>query len=229
MDLLGSILNSMDKPPTVNAADKTRMKKQMEAINKERDREKEQLKQLRNMAEDKINGFINNNDESRLKFDPMPQLHRNIIRDAAEDAGLISYSFGLEGEDRYVMLFKKQNPPAEDELATLRAGEEWNEDKAKEIAQKRKLEQLEEEDKQKVTLPKNFKPAHNYREKYQHIIGLESAKEAARNMETNKQYGFVPSANKKDQRSIEQTLADIREKKKLKLSHAPLEHSTSSE
>lgn len=57
-------------------------------------------------------------------------------RDIAEDAGVISYSFGIEGEDRYVMLFKKQNPPSEDELATLRAGEEWNEDKAKEIAQK---------------------------------------------------------------------------------------------
>jgi hypothetical protein len=41
-----------------------------------------------------------------------------------------------------------------------------------------------------VSLPKNFKPAHNYKEKYQHIIGLESAKEAAKKTETNKQYGF---------------------------------------
>ncbi|XP_008487907.1 sperm-associated antigen 7 [Diaphorina citri] len=192
----------------------------MDAINKEKDREKEKLKQLRKMAEEKINDFVNNSQESRLQFEPMEQLYRNVIRDIAEDAGVISYSFGIEGEDRYVMLFKKQNPPSEDELATLRAGEEWNEDKAKEIAQKRKLEKLQEEDRQKVSLPKNFKPAHNYKEKYQHIIGLESAKEAAKKTETNKQYGFVPSANKKDQRSIEQTLADIR-KKKMKLSHNP--------
>lgn len=208
----------MDKPPTLSLSDKTRIKNQKEAFNKAKDEEKGKLRQLRKMAGDKINEFLNNSQETRLKFDPMEQLHRNVIRDIAEDAGVISYSFGMEGEDRYAMLFKKQNPPTEDELITLRAGEEWNEEKAQELAQKRKLDQLVEEDKQKVSLPKNFKPAHNYKEKYQHIIGLESAKDAARKTETNKQYGFVPSANKKDQRSIEQTLADIR-KKKMKLTH----------
>lgn len=218
MDLLGSILNAMDKPPTLSSADKNKLKKQVEAANKERDQEKQNLKKLRSMAEEKINKFVNNNEETRLKFDPMEQIHRNVIRDIAEDAGIISHSFGIEGEDRYVMLFKKQNPPSEDELTTLRAGEEWNEDKAKEIAHKRKLDELDETDRQKLSLPKNFQPTHNYKEKYQHIIGLESALEAAKKTETNKQYGFVPSANKKDQRSIEQTLADIRTKK-MKLSH----------
>lgn len=37
---------------------------------------------------------------------------------------------------------------------------------------------------------KNFVPVTNYREKYQHLIGLEAAKDAARVTQTNKQYGF---------------------------------------
>jgi hypothetical protein len=56
--------------------------------------------------------------------------------DVAEVAGLTSQSFGEEGVDRYIMLFKKEFPPSEDEIATLRNGEEWNEEKAKELVKK---------------------------------------------------------------------------------------------
>lgn len=52
----------------------------------------------------------------------------------AEDANLSGCSFGEEGIDRYIMVYKKENPPSEDELAVLRRGEEWNEEKAKELA-----------------------------------------------------------------------------------------------
>lgn len=225
MDLLGSILNTMDKPPSVSSSDKARIKKHREQIENEKDKQKQQVKQLRQMAEQKINAFVQNNKETRLKFLPMNQLCRNVIRELAEDAGLVSHSFGVEEEDRYTMLFKKESPPCEDELNTLRAGEEWSLDKAEEIGKKRKLEQLQEVEDQKVTeFSKNFKPAHNYKEKYELIIGTEVAKDAARKTETNKQYGFVPSENKKDHRSIEETLADIRKKKqKVKESESSTE------
>lgn len=35
-----------------------------------------------------------------------------------------------------------------------------------------------------------FVPNTNYKEKYQHLIGLDAALEAAKKTETNKQYGF---------------------------------------
>lgn len=41
-------------------------------------------------------------------------------------------------------------------------------------------------------------------------------KEATKVTQVNRKYGFVSSENKKDQRSIEQTLNDIRAKKRLK-------------
>lgn len=107
----------------------------------------------------------------------------------------------------------------------------------------RKLDEIEEEQSKKRQ-KEEFVPVSNYQTKYQHLIGLEAAKEAAKKTETNKQYGFgkyfwrfsepnviysdifanflmlkmfaVPSENKKDSRSIEQTLADIQNKKKMK-------------
>lgn len=45
-------------------------------------------------------------------------------------------SFGQEGLDRYIVVYKKQFPPSEDELYARRNGEEWNDEKALEYAQK---------------------------------------------------------------------------------------------
>lgn len=49
---------------------------------------------------------------------------------------MVSYSFGEEGVDRHIVVYKKQFVPCEDELNALRRGEEWNEEKAKIIAEK---------------------------------------------------------------------------------------------
>lgn len=46
--------------------------------------------------------------------------------------------------------------------------------------------------------------------------GNEQVKEATKVTQINRKYGFVSSENKKDQRSIEQTLDDIRAKKRQK-------------
>lgn len=56
-----------------------------------------------------------------------------------------------------------------------------------------------------------------YKQKYAHLIGQEAALDAAQKTNVNKSYGEVPSENKKDQRSIEQTMADIKAKKMKKI------------
>lgn len=53
----------------------------------------------------------------------------------------------------------------------------------------RKEEQLDDQKNNKKK-QEEFIPVSNYQTKYQHLIGLETAKEAARKTETNKQYGF---------------------------------------
>lgn len=215
MDLLGSILNSMDKPPSVSDKERERIKKAKEAVQRQQMKEKEKLLAFRSDIEKKINEFVVDETKTKLEFPPWNRIYRTIIHEVAQDADMVSYSFGEEGVDRYVIIYKKENVPSEDELNALRKGEEWNEEKAKQIEQKRKLDEIEEEQSKKRQ-KEEFVPVSNYQTKYQHLIGLEAAKEAAKKTETNKQYGFVPSENKKDSRSIEQTLADIQNKKKMK-------------
>lgn len=54
----------------------------------------------------------------------------------AEVAGVPAFSLGEEGVDRHVMIFKQEFAPCDDELAALRRGEEWDPEKAKQLAQK---------------------------------------------------------------------------------------------
>jgi len=214
MDLLGSILKSMDKPPSVNEKQKTLMKKQQEEYQKCQRAEAEKLKIFRQKVEEKINKF-QQNDVKEFKFPAMDQIHRSIIHDVAEVANVLAYSFGEEGVDRYSMIFKREHPPTEDQLNTLRRGEEWNEEVAKRLKEERERKAKEEMEYAKSKKRKeNFVPNSYYKDKYQHLIGKEAALEAARKTEANSSYGCVPSENKKDQRSIEQTLADIRAKKR---------------
>lgn len=53
----------------------------------------------------------------------------------------------------------------------------------------------------------------NYHDKYKAILGEKSGQGAAVVTTPNKVFGYVPSENKKDQRSIEQTLNDIKQRK----------------
>lgn len=41
-------------------------------------------------------------------------------------AGLTAMSFGAEDIDRYIVVYKKDLGPSEDEIAARRNGEEWN-------------------------------------------------------------------------------------------------------
>ncbi|PNF29093.1 hypothetical protein B7P43_G12613 [Cryptotermes secundus] len=189
MDLLGSILNSMDKPPSFSNKQRSLMKKHKEEILKKQREEKEKLKAFRETIEENINKFLQDESLQKHKFEPMEQVYRSIVRDVAEVAGVPAFSIGEEGIDRHVMIFKPEFAPSDDELAALRRGEEWDPEKAKLLAQKQELERKEEEERALKT-PKDFVPSSNYRAKYEHLIGREAAKEAARKTQTNKQYGF---------------------------------------
>lgn len=50
--------------------------------------------------------------------------------------------------------------------------------------------ELQQESEDALRKPDKFAPNSNYKEKYQHLIGLDAALDAAKKTETNKQYGF---------------------------------------
>lgn len=227
-DLLGSILNSMDKPPTVGDKQKKLLQKQRDEHLKREAEEKEKLRKFRDQVEERINRFIKDPEKQKHKFSPMAKVHRTIIHDVADIAGLTAFSFGVEDVDRYVMIFKKEFAPSDDELAAYRKGEEWDPEKAKAAAKERELaaaalaEQAKEAGKESA-------PQSDYHEKYEKLLGRESGKDAAKITTPNKQFGFVPSQNKKDVRTIEQALADIRAKKKQRTDGGPSSETTEQE
>ncbi|XP_039755546.1 sperm-associated antigen 7 [Pararge aegeria] len=219
MDLLGSILNSMQKPPSASDEQKKAIKKQKEAIERKHEQEKHILNKFCRRVEEKISNFIKDGTKLSLQFEPMDQMYRSVIRDVATTAGAQVYSFGQEGVDRYAVVYLKEKGPSEDELSVRREGGVWDDEKSAEMAQRRidmvkqaELDDLEEKSRKRKHGADELSGTF-YKQKYAHLIGQEAAIDAAQKTNMNKSYGEVPSENKKDSRSIEQTMADIKAKK----------------
>ncbi|XP_071805672.1 sperm-associated antigen 7 homolog [Asterias amurensis] len=219
MDLLGSILGSMEKPPSVGDKEKKQAKERKKQFEKIKTEEKKKKNDFREKIEKEVNEFINDASRTRLRYDPMERISRTILHDVAEVAGLTSFSFGEMEDNRFIILFKKEYAPTDDELDAYRRGETWDAEKAKELAKQKALDE-ENERKRLASDPHKFVPNSNYQAKYKSIIGEESALEAAKNLTPNKQFGNVPSENKMDKRSVEETLDAIRKKKKQKIGEA---------
>lgn len=154
-----------------------------------------------------------------MKFEPMDKIYRSIVHDVAEVAGLTSHSFGEEDVDRYIMLFKKEHPPSEEELEALRSGKEYDPLAAElrrqsDTIQQPEVSSLHQSKRRKTNEEQTVGPGSHYQDKYKAILGEKSGQGAAVVTTPNKAFGYVPSENKKDQRSIEQTLNDIKQRKR---------------
>ena len=183
-------------------------------MKKVQEAEKERLRQFRRQIEETVNKFVADGTQQRYTFPSMDHTRRAVVQDVADVAGMVCHSFGVEDVDRHVVVFKHESLPCDEELAAMRRGETYD----PEVARLRRQQQQEEAAAAAATgsRRKHVVPASNYKEKYEHLIGKAAGKSAAQATVVNKQFGYVPAANKRDQRSIEQTLADIQQKKKQK-------------
>ncbi|XP_068129997.1 sperm-associated antigen 7 [Hyperolius riggenbachi] len=215
-DLLGSILSSMERPPQVGDQETRRKAREQAArLKKMQEHEKRQKLEFRKRMEKEVSEFIQDSTKSKKKFPSMGKIERSILHDVVEVAGLTSFSFGEDEESRYVMIFKKEFAPSDEELEAYRKGEEWDPVKAEE---KRKLKEQAQKQAEADALrgPSSVNPNTDYKDKYSHLIGKIAAKDAAHTLQANKAYGCVPVANKRDTRSIEEAMNEIRAKKRLK-------------
>ncbi|XP_034034421.1 sperm-associated antigen 7 homolog [Thalassophryne amazonica] len=215
-DLLGSILNSMEKPPTVGDQESRRKAREQAArLRKMEEEEKRKKADFRKMMEKEVSDFIQDSAQQKRKYKPMGKIERSILHDVAEVAGLTSFSFGEAEDSRYVMLFKKEFAPSDEELEAYRKGKEWDPQLAEQRRRVREQAALEKAADSQTTKLETC-PNSNYRDKYSHLIGTSSAKDAARTLEANRAYGCVPVENKRDTRSIEEAMNEIRAKKRQK-------------
>ncbi|XP_045383091.1 sperm-associated antigen 7 isoform X1 [Lemur catta] len=188
-DLLGSILSSMEKPPSLGDQETRRKAREQAArLKKLQEQEKQQKVEFRKRMEKEVSDFIQDSGQVKKKFQPMNKIERSILHDVVEVAGLTSFSFGEDDECRYVMIFKKEFAPSDEELDSYRRGEEWDPQKAEE---KRKLKELAQRQEEEAAQqgPVVVSPASDYKDKYSHLIGKGAAKDAAHMLQANKTYG----------------------------------------
>ncbi|XP_029816018.1 sperm-associated antigen 7, partial [Manacus vitellinus] len=95
-------------------------------VKKLQEQEKRQKVEFRKRMEQEVSQFIQASGEPRRRFQPMNKIERSILHDVAEVAGLTSFSFGDDEDSRYVMVFKKEFAPSDEELDAYRRGEEWD-------------------------------------------------------------------------------------------------------
>uniref|UniRef100_V9LC69 Sperm-associated antigen 7 homolog n=1 Tax=Callorhinchus milii TaxID=7868 RepID=V9LC69_CALMI len=215
-DLLSAILGAMEPPPALgNQESRRRAREQAARLKRMQEEDRKQKADFRKRMETTISEFIQDSSQRNRRFSPMNKLERSILHDVVEVAGLTSFSFGEDDDSRYVMIFKKEFSPSDEELEAYRKGEEWDPQKAeekrqlKELAMRQKAVVQREPQKEKL-------PNTNYKDKYSHLIGTVAAKEGAHTLQANKAYGCVPTANKRDTRSIEEAMNEILAKKRLK-------------
>lgn len=207
-DLLGSILNKMAKPPSLDEQQRKATRKQAENLIERQNEERALLRNFQKKMQTKIADFMLDNALEKVTLPPMNRIQRSIIHEIAETAGLSAFSFGEEDIDRHVVVYKKEFTPCQEELSAYRRGLEW---KPKLVEE----ESTPEVDQLPSSKSESAAVAH-YSTKYDRLFGNEQVKEATKVTQINRKYGFVSSENKKDQRSIEQTLDDIRAKKRQK-------------
>jgi len=186
------------------------------------------VREFRANISERIKTLTADDTQLRLVFEPMDKLSRAILHDIAETAGLLAHSFGIEDVDRHVIVFKPEGMPSEPALMALRRGEPYN--PAWECQSDEHPDEEEEDEAGKnnctITPPSSSlkgsrkrKQQPEYLQKYEkHFGGLDVGKDTAQSTQvSDRTYGFVNSNLKKDRRTIEETLADIRARKKQKL------------
>ena len=121
-------MGSMDasKPPPMSEKEKQKKKQQKEMVAKIEEKQRQAKLKFRTKIEAKLNDFLKKENDKTLKFPPMDKYHRSVVHDVIEIAGLVSFTFGEEEVDRHIQVWKKEFSPSEDELNTLRRGEEWD-------------------------------------------------------------------------------------------------------
>jgi hypothetical protein len=155
-----------------------------------------------------------------MQFDPMEKVFRSVIIETTEESNSSLHCHTFGKEDRYVIVYK--NPPSELEVEARRFGDykKWNKEIEAEYKKKK------EEDTAfalSLTIPNGEDGSSGSSEsrelkpnKKQKLVHLECE---AIGTDLNRNYGMVSTELKKDTRSIEQTLNDIQEKKRLKTQH----------
>ena len=181
------------------------------------EKERQIINNFKVKIQNKIQAFLKDEKLATMQFDPMEKVFRSVIIETTEESNSALHCHTFGKEDRYVIVYK--NPPSELEIEGRRYGDytKWN----KEIEAEYKKKKEETALAMTSTTVSAESGSGESREqsksnKKTKLIHLECE---AIGTDLNRNYGMVSTELKKDTRSIEQTLNDIQQKKRLKTQH----------
>jgi hypothetical protein len=182
------------------------------------EKERQIINNYKVKIQNKLAAFLKDDKLATMQFEPMEKVFRSVIIETTEESNSSLYCHTFGKEDRYVIVYKNQ--PSELEIEARRYGDytKWN----KEIEAEYKKKKEQETALQTPTSISNVDgTGEGSREqskgsKKSKLIHLECE---AITSDLNRNYGMVSTELKKDTRSIEQTLNDIQQKKRLKIQH----------
>jgi hypothetical protein len=182
MDLLGSIMGSMDKPPTASEREKKMKKALQEKAEKRLEAEQKRRAKFRTEVEEKVKELLSDGDKKELPFPKVPKVYRAILHDVADAAGLFSHSVG-DGDEKDVIITKEPHT-SDVSIKKTQSTTGIKDGGASSLPPTRTDE----------TTPTATPPSSDYREKYRHLIGgLECAEKTAVKMEPNRTFGYGQS------------------------------------
>lgn len=182
-----------------------------EQLNKER----QVINNFKVKIQNKLAAFLRDEKLATMQFDPMEKIFRSVIIETTEESNNSLYCHTFGKEDRYVIIYK--NPPSELEIEARRFGDytKWN--KEIESEYKKKKEDAEYASTSTTETSKEGEPKEQTKpNKKTKLIHLECE---ALGTDLNRNYGMVSTELKKDTRTIEETMNDIQQKKRLKTQH----------
>lgn len=179
------------------------------------EKERQVINNFKVKIQNKVSAFLKEEKHATMQFDPMEKVFRSVIIETIEETNNNLYCHVFGREDRYVVVYK--NPPSDLEIEARRYADytKWSREIEAEYKKKKEEAELASTS---TTLPSaegNSKELSKSNKKSK-LIHLECE---AIGTDLNRNYGMVSTELKSDKRSIEQTLNDIQEKKRLKTQH----------
>jgi len=96
MDLLGTILNQMQKPPEKSEKEKKLHREQKKEMEKIQEKNRKQKELFTADIEQRVDAFVKDSSLKRYKFEPMSKINRTVIYDICEAAGITVQAFGRD-------------------------------------------------------------------------------------------------------------------------------------
>lgn len=178
-------------------------------------KERQVINNFKVKIQNKLAAFLKDDKLATMQFDPMEKIFRSVIIETTEESNNSLYCHTFGKEDRYVIIYK--NPPTDLEVEARRFADytKWN--KEIEAEYKKKKEDAEFASTSRTETPKDGEHREQVKpNKKTKMIHLECE---ALGADLNRNYGMVSTELKKDTRTIEETMNDIQQKKRLKTQH----------